>query len=56
MGTNGKVVFVAEVLALRVVFERGINIINSTIAVLLYNTTKQFRTYVEFTYQQMHMN
>lgn len=44
MGRNGKVVFVAEVLAWRVVFEGGINIRNSTIAVLLYNPTNQFRT------------
>lgn len=44
IGSNGKVVFVAEVFALRAVFEGGINIINSTIAVLLYNATKRFRT------------
>jgi hypothetical protein len=44
MGGNGKVVFVADVLALGVVFEGVINIINSTIAMLFYNPTKQFRT------------
>jgi len=40
----GKVVLVGEVFALRAVFEGGINIINSTIAVLLYNPTKRFST------------
>jgi hypothetical protein len=44
IGSNGKVVFVAEVLALRAVFEGGISIINSIIALLLHNPTKQFRT------------
>jgi len=43
MGSNGKVAFVAEVFALRAVFEGEINIINSTIAVHLYNPTKWFR-------------
>jgi len=44
MGSNEKVVFVAEVLTLRTVFEGGTYIINSAIAVLLYNQTKRFRT------------
>jgi len=44
MGSIEKVVFVADVFALRAVFQGGINIINSTIAVLLYNPTKRFRT------------
>jgi hypothetical protein len=44
MGSNGKIVFVAEVFAFRSVVEGGINIINSTNAVLLYNPTKRFRT------------